>query len=108
MIIDALVKVLQIYGITIVVSMIVAVLIKVLVTVTGRVNSAAKAPEVAARKLAPAAPPKASGIPEEVVAAISAALATVTGPHRILHIAESKRTWSHQGRIAQHSHNPRR
>jgi len=104
---DALMKVLHIYGITIVVSMVVAVLIKVLVMVTGRVNAPAKAPVVTTTAKAPVALPKVDGIPEEVVAAISAALAVVTGSHRILHIAESKRSWSHQGRIAQHSHNPR-
>ena len=58
-------------------------------------------------QLRPAQPPVHAGVPSEVVAAVSAALAVVTGPHRILHIAESKRTWSHQGRIAQHSHQPR-
>lgn len=101
-------KVLHIYGITIVVSMIVAVMIKVLVVVTGRVNKPAKASSTAPIKAAtPVAPLKVEGVPAEVVAAISAALAVVTGSHRILYISESKRSWSSQGRIAQHSHNPR-
>jgi hypothetical protein len=43
-----------------------------------------------------------------VVAAITAALAVVTGPHRVLRIAESQRNWSNQGRITQHYRLPRR
>lgn len=109
MFIQALMKVLYIYGITIVVSMTVAVLIKVLVVATGRVNKPAKAAASTALTQAalPVAPPQVDGVSAEVVAAISAALAIVTGSHRILYIGESKRSWSSQGRIAQHSHNPR-
>ncbi len=101
----ATLKALQVYGISIVISMLVAVLIKILVVATSRVGSTAKTAKVP--QLRPAQPPVHAGVPSEVVAAVSAALAVVTGPHRILHIAESKRTWSHQGRIAQHSHQPR-
>ncbi len=99
----ATMKALQIYGISIVISMIVAVLIKVLVTVTSRVKPTAKAVE-APQMLAQAS---AEGISGEVIAAISSAITVVTGPHRILHIAESKRSWASQGRAAQHSHQPR-
>ena len=97
---------LQVYGIAIVVSMIVAVLIKVLVALTGRVKRPAA-------KTLPAAPVQAkaevasSAIPGEVVAAISAALSVTMGPHRVLHIAETGRSWANVGRSAQHSHQPR-
>lgn len=101
----ATLKALQVYGISIVISMLVAVLIKIMVVATSRVGSVAKTAK--APQARPAQPPVSAGIPGEVVAAVSAALAAVTGPHRILHIAESKRTWAHQGRIAQHSHQPR-
>lgn len=101
----ATLKALQVYGISIVISMLVAVLIKIMVVATSRVGSSAKTVE--APKPRPAQPPVHTGVPSEVVAAVSAALAAVTGPHRILHIAESNRSWAHQGRIAQHSHQPR-
>ncbi len=99
----ATIKALQIYGIVIVISMFVALLIKVLVAVTGRVKPAAKAADVPQT----VAEPSAEGISGEVIAAISSAITVVTGPHRILHISESKRSWASQGRIAQHSHQPR-
>lgn len=99
----ATIKALQIYGISIVISMFVAVLIKVLVTVTSRVKPVAKAAEAPHM----VAEPSVKGISGEVVAAISSAITVVTGPHRILHITESKRSWSSEGRIAQHSHQPR-
>ena len=102
----AVIKSLQVYGIAIVVSLVVAVLIKLLVVVTSRVQPVAK-------KAAPVAPAPvekliAPGIPDEVVAAITAAVAIVCGPYRVLHIGESKRSWASEGRIAQHSsHQPR-
>ena len=101
----AIAKALQIYGIAIVISMLVAVLIKVLVTVTGNFKkpAAAAAPQQASVKPAPVQ----TGVPAEVVAAISGALAAALGPHRVLHIAESGRSWAHTGRSAQHSHQPR-
>lgn len=102
----AIAKALQIYGIAIVISMIVAVLIKVLVAITGSVKkpaAAAQTPQQASAKPAPVQ----TGVPAEVVAAISGALATALGPHRVLHIAESGRAWAHTGRSAQHSHQPR-
>lgn len=104
---QTILRALQIYGIAIVISMIVAVMIKVLVTLTGRINRPRVA--TAVTSVAPQPAPVASpGVPADVVAAISAALAVITGPHRILHIAESKRSWARQGRDAQHSHQPSR
>ena len=101
---QAILKALQVYGIAIAISLLVAGLIKLLVFVTARLHRAAppSKPQAVATIPRPGAP-----VPQEVVAAISAALAVVTGPHRILHIAESKRSWSQQGRDAQHSHQPK-
>lgn len=101
----ATIKALEIYGIAIVISMVVAVLIKVLVVLTGQVKKPAVAAPVAATpKQQPLVTP---GIPAEVVAALSGAVAAVAGPHRVLHIAESNRAWANTGRSAQHSHQPR-
>ena len=101
---QAIIKALQIYGMAIVISMIVAVLIKVLVVVSSGTKQLAK-PIAATQKTAE--PVIAKDIPEEVVAVITAAIATVMGPHRILHIGESKHSWAREGRAAQHSHQPR-
>ena len=84
--------------------MLVAVLIKLMVVLTSRAKPVAK-PVTAVHKTAE--PVKAAGVPAEVVAAISAAISVVTGPHHVLRIAESKRSWASEGRIAQHSHQPR-
>jgi len=100
----AVVKSLQVYGIAIAVSMVVAVLIKLLVVLTSRVQPVAKA---AAAVEKPAEKLIAPGVPDEVVAAITAAIAIVCGPYRVLHIGESKRSWANEGRIAQHTHQPR-
>ena len=102
----ATIKALQIYGIAIVISMVVAVLIKVLVVMTSRVKRVATVAAVAQKTAAAPAAARA-GIPDDVVAALSAAIAVIAGPHRILHIGESKRSWANEGRIAQHSHQPR-
>ena len=107
----ATLKALQIYGIAIAISMLVAVLIKVMVLVTGRLNKPAAPAN--ARPQSPTAtdrtpPHRQAAVPDEVIAAISAALAVMTGPHRILHIAPSQVSWSLQGRSAQHSHQPQR
>lgn len=101
----AAIKALQIYGIAIAISMFVAVLIKVLVVVTSRMEQPAKVAEALQSPTDPRA--TSAQIPEEVVAAISAAISIVTGPHRILHIAASGRSWSTEGRNAQHHHQPR-
>lgn len=102
----ATVKALQIYGIAIAISLFVAVLIKALVSLTGRVEGSKKtvAPPPPIDK--PAAVPV---VPDEVVAVITAAVAALTTtPHRILHIAESSRSWTREGRSALHSHQPKR
>ena len=102
----ALIKSLQVYGIAIVISMVVAVLIKLLVVLTGRAKKVATvvaAPPPVAQPVA-----AAEGVPGDVIAAVSAAIAVCLGPHRILHITESKRSWATIGRAAQHSsHQPR-
>ena len=96
---------LQIYGIAIVISMSVAVLIKVLVAATNKMERPAKVPLSEAAKTLPEV--QSGAIPADVIAAISAAVSVITGPHKVLHIAESSRAWSYEGRSAQHSHNPR-
>jgi len=103
----AIIKALQIYGIAIVISMVVAVLIKVLVTLTGRVKKPAAATQPQPQPASAKPAPVQTGVPAEVIAAISGALAAVAGQHRVLHIAESGRAWAHTGRSAQHSHQPR-
>ena len=104
----AVIKSLQVYGIAIVVSLVVAVLIKLLVVVTSRVQPVAKPAAAAPAAQAPRAQVVAPGVPGEVVAAITAAVAVCCGPYRVLHIGESKRSWASEGRIAQHSsHQPR-
>ena len=95
----AIIKSLQIYGIAIVIAMLVAVLIKLLVYVTNRLEQSAKAPEVPTGEVCPVS----FGIPDEDVAALSAAIFAAMGPHHILHIAEARQSWSRQGRAAQHS-----
>ena len=102
---DAVAQGLQVYGISIAISMLVAVLIKVLVTLTGRVGQE-KSEAVAALPVAKPAPALvvADGINEETVAVISAAVAAAVGHHQIIHVAESGHAWSNIGRAAQHSH----
>ena len=100
----AIFKALDVYGIAIVISMLVAGLIKIMVVTTSRVKPVTKvagAPKSVAQAL------RTSGTSSEVVGALSGALSTVTGPHRILRIAESKQSWAREGRAAQHSHQPR-
>lgn len=100
---DAILKGMQVYGISIAISMVVAVLIKILVTVTGRV-SATKTQAVAPAPAKPIAAAADEGVTEETVAVISAAISAAIGQHRIIHVAESSHSWSNMGRAAQHSH----
>ncbi len=103
---QAIVTALQIYGLSIVIAMLVAVLIKVMVSVTGRLEQTAAAKAVPQGEVCPVF----LGIPDEDVAALSAAIFAAIGPHHILHISGTGRSWSSQGRAAQHtSHaaNPR-
>jgi Na+-transporting methylmalonyl-CoA/oxaloacetate decarboxylase gamma subunit len=90
---------LQIYGIAIVIAMLVAVLIKALVIVTSYLEKSA-APSEAAQS---STREVFDGVPEEDVAALSAAIFAVIGPHRILHIADTSHAWSSHGRAAQHT-----
>lgn len=91
----ATLKVIQIYGIAIAISMFVAVIIKLLVVLTSR---AEKKPPSANASPTPTAPiaqqPVASDldeIPLETVAAASACISTIVGPHRIVSISQSRR-----------------
>ncbi|MDR0378827.1 MAG: hypothetical protein LBI62_02585 [Candidatus Accumulibacter sp.] len=105
----AILKSLQVYGIAAVISILVAILIKLLVGVTGHIEKRARGAAPAPIVPHPAAPPAvAPPMPEEVVAAIAAAVATAIGPHRILHIGESSHSWTYEGRSALHSHQPKR
>jgi len=90
---------LQIYGISIVIAMLVAVLIKVMVSVTGRIDRGTAAKVVPLGEVCPVA----QGIPDEDVAALSAAIFAAIGPHHILHISPTSRAWSSHGRAAQHT-----
>jgi hypothetical protein len=47
------------------------------------------------------------GIPDEDVAALSAAIFAIIGTHRILHIAPTAHAWTSGGRATQHTHTPR-
>ncbi|MEF8732226.1 MAG: hypothetical protein V5B40_10030 [Candidatus Accumulibacter meliphilus] len=98
----AIITSLQVYGIAIVVSVIVAVLIKVLVVVTARME---KRPEVEVPTGSVC--PVLLGVPDEDVAALSAAIFAAIGPHRILRISQPTHGWAVGGRAAQHSsHTP--
>ena len=82
MITAAIIKSLQVYGIAIVVSLVVAVLIKVLVLVTARMEKR-PAVEVPTGSVCPVL----LGVPEEDVAALSAAIFAAIGPHlSLIHI----------------------
>ena len=107
---DATLTAVQVYGIAIVISILVAVLIKVLVLLTSRLEQTRQAKESipAAPTISSAVGTQPQGVPEEVVAAITAAISAVTSSGRILHIAESNRTWILEGRSALHSHQPKR
>ena len=99
---QAIITSLQIYGVSIVIAMLVAVLIKVMVAVTGRLERAAAADAVPQGEVCPVF----LGIPDEDVAALSAAIFAAIGPHHILHISGTGRAWASQGRAAQHSSHP--
>lgn len=98
----AIIKSLQVYGIAAVISALVAVVIKALVAVTGRLDKKAKAPEIPLGTVCPVG----AGVPEEDVAALSAAIFAMIGPHRILHIGQSTHGWAAGARPAQHAHAP--
>jgi len=98
----SIVKALQVYGIAIAISMLVALLIKVMVAATARIEQSG-ANEVPTGTVCPVE----QGIPDEDVAALSAAIFAAIGPHHILHIAPASHGWASSARASQHSHTPR-
>jgi len=105
---DAIGDMFVIYGIVIVISMLVAVVIRGIVIVLSR--QAAVAEAKAPAKPAAAPQPAITGIPQEHIAAIGAAVAMMMGAHRIVHIEMAQRGfgWTSEARAAHHlSHAPR-
>ena len=103
---DAIGDMLVIYGIVIVISMLVAVVIRGIVWVLSRQarQEEAKAP---ARTAAQSAP---TGVPQEHLAVITAAVAAMMGAHRVVRIEMAQRGfgWTSEARAAHHlSHAPR-
>jgi sensor histidine kinase regulating citrate/malate metabolism len=108
---DAIGDMFIIYFIVIVISMLVAAIIRGIVVLLSRqaAHAEAKAPPkpVAA---APSVQPVVAGIPQEHIAAISAAVAMMMGAHRIVHIEMAGRGfgWTSEARASHHtSHAPR-
>ena len=95
----AILKALQVYAIAIVISAIVAVLIKAMVSITARLEKM-KPVEMPLGTVCPIGP----GVSEEDVAALSAAIFAIIGPHHILHIGKTGSRWASGARAAQHSH----
>lgn len=98
----SIVKALQVYGIAIAISMLVAVLIKLMVAATARLEQT-RPHGVPIGTVCPIE----QGIPDEDVAALSAAIFAAIGPHHILHIAPASHGWASSARASQHSHTPR-
>lgn len=96
---QAVVTSLQIYGTSIVIALLVAVLIKVMVSITSRLEQSSAAKAVPQGEVCPVF----EGIPDEDIAALSAAIFAAMGPHHILHISPTGRAWASQGRAAQHT-----
>jgi len=93
---------LKVYGIAIVISLLVAVVIKLMVVLGTRAEKS-RPVEMPTGTVCPVGP----GVPDEDVAALSAAIFAAMGPHRILHIAPSSHGWASEGRAAHHhSHLP--
>lgn len=97
----AAIKAFQVYGIAIAISSMVALLIKAMVLITARLEKM-KPIEVPLGTVCPIGP----GVPDEDVAALSAAIFAMVGPHHILHIAQTSHRWASGARAAQHSHTP--
>jgi len=106
---DLIVKSLGMYGLTIAISMLAALLIKLIVVVIAKSEDRRKR---ARESIAKAAEPVLTGqLDPRHVAAISAAVYSVLGHHRIIHIAggRSTPTWAAEGkRQLQTSHNVHR
>ena len=101
MVTAAIFQALQVYGISIVISVLVAVLIKVMVSVTGRMEKT-KPLDIPTGTVCPIG----LGVPDEDVAALSAAIFPALGPPRILHTTPTSHGWAAGARAAQHSHTP--
>lgn len=86
------------YGLAVIVSMVIAVIIRTIVRVLGRMEPAPVA-------TAPRTPLPQAGVPVEHVAAIAAAVQSMIGAHRILHIDDGghRRAWVGEGRLAHHA-----
>jgi hypothetical protein len=98
----AIVKVLWMFGIAILISMGVALLIKLLVGFTARIErSAIFATAAPVTTVCPVGP----GISDDDVAAVSAAIFAMIGPHRVVHIGEAGHghSWMAEGRAALHT-----
>ena len=107
---DAIGDMFIIYGIVVILSMLVAAVIRGIVVLLSR--QALKAEAAAPAKSAPtvAAKPIAVGVPQEHIAAISAAVAMMMGAHRIVRIEMANRGfgWTSEARSSHHtSHLPR-
>lgn len=100
-----------IYGIVIVVSMLVAAVIRGIVIVLSRQATQVETKAPAKSKPMPAAAqPAITGIPQEHLAVITAAVAAMMGAHRIVHIEMASRGfgWTAEARTVHHtSHAPR-
>lgn len=108
---DAIGDMFIIYGIVIVISMLVAAVIRGIVILLSRqaAHTETKAPAKPAPAVA-AARPIAAGIPQEHIAVIAAAVASMMGAHRIVHIEMANRGfgWTSEARTTHHtSHLPR-
>ncbi|GAB4216634.1 MAG: hypothetical protein Fur007_17050 [Rhodoferax sp.] len=97
---DAMVFSLQLYALAAGIALAVAGLIRALVWGFARAQ-----PKPTALAVLPVGEvcPLPDAIPDADVAAIGAALTVLMGPHRVLHIADSRPAWTIEGRAAQHS-----
>jgi hypothetical protein len=97
---DVIMKAVWMYGLAIVVSLAVAVVIKIIVVALG----ALERKPAAAPKAAPAPATPTVDLLADHVAAISAAVYSVLGAHRIIHIEEHRHAeWVVEGRLAHHA-----
>ncbi|MCP5196198.1 MAG: hypothetical protein H6974_05365 [Gammaproteobacteria bacterium] len=106
---DAIGDIFVIYGIVIVVSMLVATVIRGIVWTLSRQATVPTAP-VAKPVAPPPQPAMVTGVPQEHLAVISAAVAAMLGAHRIVHIEALARgySWTAETRSVHHtSHAPR-
>lgn len=107
---DAIGDMFIIYGIVVIISMLVAAVIRGIVVLLSRQAMKAEAAAPAKSTPKPAAKPIAVGIPQEHIAAISAAVAMMMGAHRIVRIEMANRGfgWTSEARTTHHtSHLPR-